>query len=114
MSTTRTATKPTDSEPFDFNLDAVKAEVDLAPFRIHWGGRRFEMQHLEALDIWGLLEAAEGGDSAAMVGAFREALGDQWEDFRKIKLPQYKLKALFTAYREHCGLEPGESDASAS
>ncbi|KMS71762.1 hypothetical protein ACH49_24365 [Streptomyces leeuwenhoekii] len=112
--TTRTAPKPTDSEPFDFNLDAVQAEADLRPFRVHWGGRRFEMQHLEALDIWELMEAAEKGEAGAMVGAFREALGDQWDDFRAIRLPQFKLKALFDAYRKHCGLEPGESAASGS
>ncbi|MEW2578341.1 hypothetical protein [Streptomyces syringium] len=112
--TARTATRTTDDQPFDFNLDAVKAETELTPFRVHFDGRRWEMQHLEALDVWELMEAAEKGEAGAMLGAFRSALGDQYEDFRKIKLPQYKLKALFNAYRNHCGLEPGESGASAS
>ncbi|WP_331445868.1 hypothetical protein [Streptomyces xanthochromogenes] len=113
--TARTAPKPADHDVFDFNLNAVQAETELRPFRFMWGeNRRWTMEHLEALDIWGLMESAEAGDMAAMVGAFREAMGDEWEDFRKIKLPQYKLKALFAAYRQHCGLEPGESDASGS
>lgn len=110
--TTKAPAKAADDKPFDFNLDTVKAEAELTPFRFHWDGRRWAMQHLEALDVWELMEAAEGGSTGAMVGCFREALGDEWDDFRAIKLPQYKLKALFTAYREHCGFEAGESEAS--
>ena len=112
MSTTRTAKAP-DNQPFDFNLDAVKAEVDLTPWRVNWGARRWEFAHMEDLDVWGLMEAAEGGDIAATIGIFKAALGDKdWQDFRKIRLPQYKLKALFDAYREHCGVAEGESPAS--
>ncbi|MGK5729728.1 hypothetical protein [Streptomyces sp. URMC 124] len=110
---TRTATP--DNEPFDFNLDAVEAEVDLTPWRVHWAGKRWMFAHMQSLDVWTLVEAAEGGDITAMTGIFRAALGDQaWAEFRKIKLPQYKMKALFDGYRRHCGLEPGESEASAS
>lgn len=114
MSTPRTATRKTtpDDQPFDFNLDAVKAEAELRPFRFHWGGRRFEMQHMEALDVWPLMEAAEGGDMAATRGIFQQALGDEWADFRKEPMPQFKLKALFKAYRDFCGVAEGESGAS--
>ena len=112
--TTRTAPKPTDSEPFDFNLDAVQAEVELRPFRVHFNGRRWEFAHMEGLDIWDLVEAAEGGEVRAMIGIFKAALGEDFADFRKVKFPQYKMKALFTAYRKHCGREPGESEASGS
>ncbi|MDX3634340.1 hypothetical protein PV728_29565 [Streptomyces europaeiscabiei] len=115
--TTRTATKAPakrpDDQPFDFNLDAVECEVDLTPWRVHWSGRRWEFAHMENLDVWGLMEAAEGGDIAATIGIFKAALGDKdWQDFRKVRLPQYKLKALFDAYREHCGVAEGESPAS--
>lgn len=111
--TTRTATsKPADDQPFDFNLDAVKSEVELTPFRVHFDGRRWELAHMEGLDVWDLAEAAEGGEISAMTGIFRISLGDQWADFRKLKFPQYKMKALFNAYRKHCGMEPGESEAS--
>lgn len=112
--TARTATKTADDQPFDFNLDAVKSEVELTPFRVHFDGRRWEFAHIEGLDIWDLVEAAEGGEVKAMVGVFRISLGEQWEDFRKVKLPQFKMKALFTEYRKHCGMEPGESEASGS
>ncbi|MFF7259466.1 hypothetical protein ACFZCL_04120 [Streptomyces sp. NPDC008159] len=118
--TTRTATEPVpaDDEVFDFNLNAVEAETELRPFRFMWASkqnpnRRLTMQHLEALNIWPLLVAAEGGDSGAMVGIFRTALGeDQWEEFQKTPLPQFKMKALFKAYTKHCGAQPGESLAS--
>ena len=110
--TNRTAPKPSDSEPFDFNLDAVESEVELRPFRVHFNGRRWEFAHMEGLDIWDLVEPAEGGEVRAMIGVFKAALGDDFDDFRKVKFPQYKMKALFTAYRKHCGLEPGESEAS--
>lgn len=111
---TRTATsKAPDDQPFDFNLDTVKAEADLAPWRVHWDGRRWEFQHAEALDVWGLVEGAEGGDVTATIAIFKLALGDeQWADFRKIRMPQYKMKALFEAYKKYCGL--GESEASPS
>lgn len=110
--TSRTARTTPDDQPFDFNLDTVKAEVELTPFRVHFDGRRWEMLHLQDLDIWDLVEAAEGGDVKAMLVAFKLALGDEFENFRKIRLPQYKLTALFKAYQQHCGLEPGESAAS--
>ncbi|MFD5676109.1 hypothetical protein [Streptomyces sp. NPDC127040] len=112
--TTRTATKPADDQPFDFNLDSVQAEVDLAPFRVHHGGRRFEFAHLQGLDVWDLVGAAETGDLGATLGLFRVALGDSFDDFRKIKLAQFKMQKLFAAYQQHCGLEPGESEASGS
>lgn len=110
--TTRTATKPADNQPFDFNLDTVEAEVELIPFRVHHGGRRFEFAHLQGLDVWDLVGAAETGDMGATLGLFRVALGDSFDDFRKIKLAQYKMQKLFAAYQQHCGLEPGESEAS--
>ncbi|MFW3473662.1 hypothetical protein ACN24M_20560 [Streptomyces microflavus] len=115
--TTRTATRA-DGEVFDFNLNAVEAESDLKPYVFLWASkenpnRRFTMQHMEGLNVWPLMVAADGGDAAAMAGIFREALGkEQWNDFRKTPLPQYKLKALFRAYREYCGASEGELEAS--
>ncbi|MFF9568503.1 hypothetical protein [Streptomyces sp. NPDC014685] len=117
MSNTRTATRA-DDEVFDFNLNAVEAESDLKPFVFLWasktnGNRRFTMQHMESLNIWPLMEAADRGDAAAMAGIFRVALGDeQWDEFRETPLPQYKMSALFKAYQKHSGQKPGESLAS--
>ncbi|MFI5685907.1 hypothetical protein [Streptomyces sp. NPDC051636] len=119
--TTRTATKSPatpDDQPFEFNLNAVKSEVDLTPFRFLWAtadnpNRRFTMTHLQDLDVWELMEAAERGDTGAMIGVFQAAMSkEDWTDFRAVPLPQYKLKALFDAYRQHCGAAEGESPAS--
>jgi hypothetical protein len=119
MAGSRTATgQSDDDEVFEFNLNAVEAETELRPFRFMWASkqnpnRRLTMQHLEALNIWPLMAAADGGDASAMVGVFRTALGDdQWEDFQKTPLPQYKMRALFKAYQKHCGANSGESLAS--
>ncbi|WP_432137656.1 hypothetical protein [Streptomyces sp. bgisy154] len=110
MSTARTA-KTSDAQPFDFNLDAVQAEADLTPWRVHWNGRRWEFRHAEELDVWGLVEGAERGEVGATIGIFKLALGEeQFAEFRKIRMPQYKMKALFDGYKQHCGL--GESEAS--
>ncbi|MCR8574672.1 hypothetical protein ACIPXV_02760 [Streptomyces libani] len=111
--TTRTATNKQDDQPFDFNLDAVQAEVDLTPWRVHWAGRRWEFDHMQNLDVWPLMEAADAGDVEAIMGIFRTALGaEQWAAFRKEPLPQYKMKALFDEYRKYSGLAEGESAAS--
>lgn len=111
MTTTKKTAAP-DDKPFDFNLDAVKAEVDLAPFRVHYGGRRWVFLHLEDIDVWDLVEAAEQGEIPAMLGAFKGALGDDFDAFRGLGLKQWQLKALFKQYRAHCGYAEGESPAS--
>jgi hypothetical protein len=120
MAAPRTATKAPagDDQPFEFNLNAVRSEVELTPFRFLWKtdadpNRRFAMTHLQDLDVWELMAAAERGDTGAMVGVFQAAMSeDDWKDFRAVPLPQYKLKALFDAYRKHCGAAEGESPAS--
>lgn len=108
MSTTRTtaktAAKRPDDQPFDFNLDAAEPPRDLPAFTFHWKGRRWTMLHIEELDVWDLAEAADKGDISAMTAAFRLALGKDWEKFREARFPQWRFKALFRAYREHCGV----------
>lgn len=105
--------KPTDDKPFDFNLDAHKAEVDLTPFRFQWGGKRWEMAHVQELDSWGLIAATGGRELDVITKMFEVAQGEeQFAEFSKKPLPQYKLQALFDAYMDHCGVDPGESLAS--
>lgn len=107
-----TTPKKRDDQPFDLNLDTVEAEVELTPFRFHYGGKRWTMSHAQELDTWDLLAAADGGDLAQVNAVFKAALGKQWSDFRKHPLPQYKALALFNAYQQHSGIEPGESQGS--
>lgn len=116
MSTPRKPRATPDDQPFDFNLDAVEAEVDLTPWRVHFGGRRWEFAHPQAIDVWGVMAEDEKGSSseiAAMVAVFTVALGEeQFPEFRKIPLPSFRLKALFEAYQRYGGVEPGESEGS--
>lgn len=101
-------TSQPDHQPFEFNLDAVKAETELLPFRIHWQGKRWEFKHIQMLDVWELLDEAET-DTRAVLSIFAEALGkEQFAEFRKHPLPQYKVTALFEAYQKYCGVEVGE------
>lgn len=111
MSNTKSAARP-DDKPFDFNLDAARTEADLSPFVIQWAGRRWTLAHMQTLDVWPLADAAEQGDLAATRAAFSAALGEDWPEFQKHPLPQYKMAALFNAYQKHCGITAGESPAS--
>ncbi|MFF7901167.1 hypothetical protein ACIO02_33910 [Streptomyces sp. NPDC087568] len=106
MTTTSKTTKPRrpDNQPFDFNLDAVEPEQELLPFVVQYGGTRWAFKHLQELDCWDLLDAAREGEVGAMLGSFKGALGKQYDDFRKLGMPQFKIKALFRAWQEHCGL----------
>ncbi|MGW9237984.1 hypothetical protein FKO01_19795 [Mesorhizobium sp. B2-3-3] len=112
--TARTATtKPADDQPFDFNLDAVKAEAELTPWRVNWSGRRWEFAHMDNFDMWPFINesASAGIDEMAMI--LRTALGDeQWAEFQKLPIKRYKMKALFDGYQKYCGVETGESEAS--
>lgn len=113
----RKTLKPADDQPFDFNLDAVQAEVDLTPWRVHFGGQRWTFKHPQEIDMWEVMdwdESPEASESTAMIGVFKAALGDeQFEIFRKIRpFPMYKVKALFDAYQAYGGMEPGEAKGS--
>lgn len=115
--TVRKATlKPADDQPFDFNLDAVEDEKDLRPWRVHYGGRRWEFKHPEAIDAWQVLaedEANGEGQITAMISVFKVALGEEeYAEFRKLPLPIGKLRKLFEAYQRYGGVEPGESEGS--
>lgn len=106
------STRP-DDKPFDFNLDAVQAEVDTRPWVANWGGRAWTFLHFQELDIWDQLGAAGLGEKEAIAKVFQIALGDeQWEEFKKIRLPLYKTLALWKAYEEYCGINAGESQDS--
>lgn len=104
--------KPADDVPFDFNLDAVASEVDLSPWRVHYGGKRWTFRHLEELNEWTLVESAERGEASAMLEIFRQALGEQFAEFRKLGLPRYRAKELWAAYQKYCGIDPGELQGS--
>lgn len=111
MTTTRSAapknaSRRPDDKPFDFNLDDVAPDSDLDPFVIHWQGKRWTFAHVQSLDCWELIDKAVGGEMQMVLATFQLALGDQYDDFRKHPLPQYKLMPLFRTWLKHCGTDP--------
>lgn len=112
--TSRAASKTPDDQPFDFNLDAVQAEVALTPWRVNWRSRRWTFAHLDTFDIWPFMEDASGGGLDEMTKIMRTALGaDEWAEFQKHPIQRFQMKALFDGYKKHCGVnDSGESVAS--
>lgn len=94
-----------------FDLDAVEAEAAGEPFSFVFGGRTYTLPHLHDIDRK-LLNTADQGDIAAMREAFKTGLGDDYEEFEAQPMKLRSLEALFRAWTEHSGLQPGESQAS--
>jgi hypothetical protein len=111
MTTRRATTKKLpqrqDNNPIDFDLDGVKPNVPLKPFRFRWGGKRWTFLHIQELDCWGLLDGAREGEVGATLAAFRQALNseEKYQELRELRLPSFKMNALFKAWQRHCGLD---------
>lgn len=97
------------TKPFD--LDAVEAEAAGEPFEFTFGGRTYALPHVKDVDRKILL-AAEQGEKAAMDALLQLGLGDEYEEFNAQPMKLRSVEALFLAWLEHCGLEPGELGAS--
>lgn len=102
-------------EEFDYDLDALVVEEELAPpFRFRWGGKTFEMPLMLAMSLADQLdlESANANDSMRII------MGDAFDDLMAAKGPDGKplsagrAKGLIAAWLKHQGLEPGESQAS--
>jgi hypothetical protein len=97
------------AKPFD--LDAVEAEAAGEPFDFAYKGHTYTLPHLHDMDRKVLL-AADQGERAAMDELFRSGLGDDYEQFDTQAMKLRTLNALFEKWLRHCGLEPGELQAS--
>lgn len=95
-----------------WDLDAYAAEVSSEPFRFRLGGREFAAVHMSDIN-W--LDAAGGEDFGPITGHqyLKLALGDQWADFAKIRLPSKAYNELQRRWYKHCGVDLPELDASA-
>lgn len=92
------------------DLDVLEADATLAPYRFRLGGRSYEMAHPSSLD-W---HHQTTFDQADMPGMLRVLLGDDdFEEFDRHQLAGFKLNTLFERWAEHCGIDPGELQASA-
>lgn len=101
-----------DNQPFDLNLDTLKSEEELEPYRLHAHGRRWVLAHMDDLDVWGLIDGAQKGDFEAAIAVLKAAFGNDWEAFISHPMKRYKFRELYNKYTEHCGMTPGESSAS--
>jgi hypothetical protein len=100
-------------KPDVFNLDAVKAEVDLTPFKFTFKGRPYEIPHLSDLDAFHMLTAfGEKGEAVGLFNVLRRALGDKEEQLRKAGMRGWQFNQLLKAWQKHAGVEPGESEGS--
>jgi hypothetical protein len=96
-----------------FDLDAVEAEEAGEPFPFKFGGHEYVLPHVQDMDRK-VLVAADQGEKAAMDELFRTGLGDDYELFNEQPMKLRTLEALFKNWLKHCGLEPGELQASTS
>ena len=102
--------KPT---PVALNLDKLEREGTTEPFVIRLGGKRYTL--LDARDIDVRILAAtnktfQQGDPEAAIAVLLHP--KDREAFFANELPGFKVEALFNAYNEHHGIEPGELLAS--
>lgn len=102
-------------KPVVFNLDAVKSDVDLAPFRFAFKGKQYQLPHLSDGDAFPFFDGMVDGmsDGALMYRTFTLGLGaEALAQLRAAGMPGYKFNALLIAWQKHSGVTPGESPAS--
>jgi hypothetical protein len=108
--TTTSAPAPSTVQAPDevFDLDALEAEEEHRPFRFRLGGEVFEMAHIQEMD-WSVAVLLEQGQIDVMLA---ETLGDQYEAFRDLGLPSWKMDELMIAWGQHVGIPLEKLQAS--
>jgi hypothetical protein len=121
MSNTPTAgQRPKLARGKTFDLDALEKEARAPkPLPVRLGGEEFIFGDLDEADFWTeLTPLGESGED--IEGQFRVMLGDeQFERFKKHRLPGWKVKALYEHLDAHFGFTKrmggqGEDDASST
>lgn len=97
-------------EQYDYDLDAVKLEVENAPpFKFKWRDEVWELPLMEALDFSDQLAL----ESATVEDSLRLIMGsDQFDRFTSEPISTARARNVIEAWQRHQGLEPGESRAS--
>ncbi|MEV2277873.1 hypothetical protein AB0I72_20035 [Nocardiopsis sp. NPDC049922] len=80
-----------------FDLDALEKDGEVQPFGVRLGGKVFVISDPMDED-W---QDAVLIDMNDIEGSLRPLLGDQYEDFKKIRMPMWKMKALNDAMEAH-------------
>jgi len=96
-------------KPFD--LDAIEAEAEGRRFEFNYHGRTWSLPPLDAVDK-SLISSPTAAPDQLALEAFRQALGDQWEDFDAVPMSLRSLNALLEEWSRFSGVELGEGLAS--
>jgi hypothetical protein len=92
-----------------FDLDVLERDVTPEPFRFRLGGQTWTMADPPSMD-WKAGGPLNSGDPLLIMETF---LGpEQWERFKTLDMPGWKLDRLFRAWGAHFGVEIPESQAS--
>jgi hypothetical protein len=101
------------AEPFD--LDAVYAEERAEPFEFRWGGRQWELPHMEDADLEVVNEIQRKEEFGAddILNLFPRLLPQsQREAWGQVQKPTKALVRLFEQWLTHSGASAGESSGS--
>jgi len=90
------------------NVDALIAEATFEPFRFVLDGEERQLPHLQTLDGDTLRRITVAPGFIAILDAIA---GDELGE-RLRRLPLHAAEAIATAWNAHCGVTPGESQAS--
>jgi hypothetical protein len=99
-----------DGEPIvHFDLDAVEDEATAEPFRFTAGGKQFTCISPQDADWQTSADVETGPGLKAFV---EELLGDDYNEFAKLRVTNRQLNQLIEAAQKHYGITMGESKAS--
>lgn len=103
-----------------FDLDAAVAERAVGPYLFKFQGRldaprEWSLRPMQDLDL-DVIERADGGDLAAVRAAISDAMdAGQFAEFKRAGgFTLGPLDVLFRQWLEHCGMDPGKSEAAAN
>lgn len=105
-------TKAPDDQPFEFNADAYAKSMETPDFRFHWLGKRWTLQHYDAVDSWAMAAAQKTGEDEEIL---KVAMGsEQVAALKEKPIPQGVMKELVKQYFKHSGVDLGKSADSTS
>lgn len=104
---------PQDKAKINLNLDAFERSARPEPFSIVLGGQPYQLRDVTDVDYRELLDGYRAAQTGNPEPLIRTVVRRQDHDrFFANRLPAYKLQALFVAYNEHYGVDPGEAFGS--
>lgn len=91
-----------------FDLDALEADAELAPFPFTFSGRTWYVQHPNSLD-WHVEETLNEGSARDVMATL---MGDDFAEFDELVVESWRLDKLLRKAFDHFGIDLGELEAS--